>query len=81
MIPDDSSRQSMDETNVFDRLIDSVIYVESLSENENYYAIFGDFNSRTSTLPDYVENDSVNNFNIDLLPEGSDIELRRFSLE
>lgn len=47
MVPDDSSRQSMDETNVFDRLIDSVIYVYSLSENENYYAIFGDFYSRT----------------------------------
>ena len=32
--PDDSSRQSMVESNVFDRLIDSLVHIENLSQSE-----------------------------------------------
>lgn len=46
-----------------------------------YYAIFGDFNSRTSILPDVVDFDNINLCNIDILPEGyeSDIIIQRYS--
>lgn len=29
--------------------------------------LFGDLNARTSTLPDYIEHDTVNEINIDLI--------------
>ena len=46
--PDDSSRQSMLETNVFDRLLDSVTFIENKTRNSCNLLVCGDFNSRTS---------------------------------
>ena len=34
VIPDDSSRQSMVESNIFDRLVDSVVQIEDKAQNE-----------------------------------------------
>jgi hypothetical protein len=69
VLSDASSRQSLADNNLFDSLMYSCIYIESMSDNSYYRAIFGDFNSRTSTQPYFVENDTVNFCYIDLLPE------------
>ena len=81
VLPDDSSRQSVVENNIFDRLIDSVVHVENISEDDGFISIFGDFNSRTSVLPDFVEQDVGNANTDDILPVDyvSDIECARFS--
>lgn len=55
--PDDSSRQSLNETNIFDRLLESVVSIDSKSENISNLLICGDFNGRTSNNADFVEDD------------------------
>ena len=79
VLPDDSSRQAMVETNIFDRLLESIACIENKSINECKMLILGDFNSRTSTNCDYVIND--NNVHMHMLPDDyiSDIELPRYS--
>ena len=58
--PDESSRQSLIETNVFDSLLESVVYVENKTQNRCNILICGDFNSRTSVNPDSdTDNNSV----------------------
>ena len=78
-IPENSSRQSMTESNVFDRLLDSVVFIENKSNNNCSMLICGDFNSRTSTKPDFVEDDG--NVHISVLPDEyiPDNFLQRFS--
>lgn len=79
VLPDDSSRQSVVENCIFDRLIDSVINVENICKGNCYYAVFGDYNSRTSTLPDFVAND--NGMYMTMLPDDytDDSEFQRRS--
>lgn len=57
VVPDESSRQALIETNIFDRLLESVVYIESKSQNDCNLLICGDFNSRTSNNPDFVTDD------------------------
>ena len=57
--PDESSRQSLNETNIFDWLLDSVVLIESKSQFPSNLIICGDFNSRTSTNADFVEEDQT----------------------
>lgn len=77
--PDDSSRQSMLETNVSDRLLDSVSFIENKTRNCCNLLVCGDFNSRTSICPDYVVNDEFDHMSV--LPDEyiSDTQLPRFS--
>ena len=65
--PDDSSRQSLIETNVFDRLLDSVVCIENKSQNACNLLICGNFNSRTSTNSDFVSDDDSHHMS--MLPE------------
>ncbi|MCG8048238.1 MAG: reverse transcriptase family protein [Candidatus Thiodiazotropha endolucinida] len=77
--PDDSSRQSMVESNIFDRLLDSVLHVENKSQNKCNILICGDFNSRTSTNDDFVFDDDSNHMSV--LPDEyiSDKYMPRYS--
>ena len=76
---DDSSRQSMAESNIFDRLLDSVLHVENKSENKCNILICGYFNSRTSTNADFVVDD--NSSHMSVLPDAyiSDNYMQRHS--
>ena len=56
VVPDESSRQSMIETNTFDRLLDSMAFLENNTQNCCHLLVCGDFNSRTSTQPDFEVN-------------------------
>ena len=77
--PDDSSRQSMLETNVFDRLLDTVSFIENKTRNCCNLLVCGDFNSRTSVYPDYIVNDEFDHMSV--LPDEYifDTQMPRFS--
>ena len=79
VIPDDSSRQSMIESNIFDRFVDSVVLIENKSQSDCSLLICGDFNSRTSVNPDFVADDDP--VHMSVLPDEyiPDVELPRFS--
>ena len=79
VIPDGSSRQSMSETNIFDRLLDSVVFLENRFNESCNFLLCGDFNSRTSNYPDFVTDDDT--VHISVLPDDyvSDTQLPRFS--
>lgn len=79
VVPDESSRQSMIETNIFDRLLDSVAFLENNTQNSCHLLVCGDFNSRTSTQPDFVVNDDP--VHMSVLPDDytPDMQLPRFS--
>ena len=66
---------------MFDRLLDSVVFIEDKSSNNYSYSflICGDFNSRISVDPDFVEDDST--AHVSVLPNGyvPDSYLQRFS--
>ena len=66
-LPEASSRQSMIETNIFDRLLDSVVHIETKTENQCSLLICGDFNSRTSTNNDFVTHDD--SLHMSVLPD------------
>lgn len=77
--PDDSSRQSIIETNIFDRLLESVLFVENKTQNNCNIVICGDFNSRTSVNPDFVSDDDPVHMSVlpdDYSPDGF---MQRFS--
>ena len=44
----------MIETNIFDRLLDSVVHIETKTKSLCNLLICGDFNSRASTNKDFV---------------------------
>ena len=79
MVPDDSSRQSMVETNIFDRLLDSIVFIENKSQGNCNLLLCGDFNSRTSNRPDFVVDDGT--MHMSVLPDDyiSDTQMPRFS--
>jgi len=80
VIPENSSRQAFVTTHTYDRLLDfytglSIKYGDALN-----FILCGDFNSRTSNLPDFVTDDNASNFGF--LPEDycADVNLTRQSL-
>ena len=77
--PDDSSRQSLIETNIFDRLMESMVSVENKTQNNCNFLICGDFNSRSSDNPDFVIDDDPTH--ISVLPDDytPDNFMQRFS--
>ena len=48
--PDVSSRQSLIETNIFDRLLESVVFIEDKTQNNSHLIVCGDFNSRNFNI-------------------------------
>ena len=78
--PDDSSRQTLVESNIFDRLLESVLYVENRAQNNCNILICGDFNARSSIKPDFVVVDD-DDIHMPHLPNdySPDMYLQRFS--
>jgi len=81
VIPENSSRQAFVTTHTYDRLLDFytgliIKYGDALN-----FILCGDFNSRTSNLPDFVTDDNASNFGF--LPEDycADVSLTRQSLD
>ena len=64
VVPDESSRQALIETNIFDRILESVVYIESKAQTGCSMLICGDFNGRTSNNPDFVLDDQSNHTNV-----------------
>ena len=79
VLPDDSSRQAMIETNIFDRLLESIVMIDNKCQNECMMVVCGDMNSRTSDKCDYVIDDSSTHMH--MLPDDYvlDTEMPRFS--
>ena len=67
VLPDGSSRQSMVETNIFDRLLNSMVYINNIANDNAYLLMYGDFNACIATSPDFVVDDS--NRHVDVLPD------------
>ena len=65
--PDESSLQSLIETNIFDRLLKSAVYVENKTQNRCNILICRDFNSRTSVNPYFVTDD--NSVHMSVVPD------------
>ena len=60
-------------------MLDSVVYIENVTQNACNFLICGDFNGRTSVNPDFVkEDDSIH---MPVLPDEyiPDVKLPRFS--
>ena len=64
VVPDSSSRQALLETNIFDRILESVVYIESKSQNDCNIIKCGDFNGRCSNRPDFVLDDDSIHMNV-----------------
>ena len=58
VLPEGSSSQSMVETNIFDRLMNSMVYVNNIANDNAYLLMCGDFNARTAICPDFVVDDT-----------------------
>ena len=69
----------MTKSNVFDRLLDSVAFIEHKTNNNCRFLICGDFNSRTSVNPDFVEEDGSVHMSVLLDEYIPDNQLPRFS--
>ncbi len=78
-LPEGTSRQTMVQTNIFDRILNSMVEIDSKTNSRCNFMICGDFNARTSVDPDFVPDDTVNH--IGVLPDdyAADIPLPRFS--
>ena len=81
VLPDDSSRQTIIEDNIFDRLLDSLILAENDCNNDGYFILSGDFNARTSLSADFVIDDNMFLVDNNLLPDEyqEDVILQRCS--
>ena len=55
VLPEDSSRQNIIDDNIFDRLLDSLMFAENDCDSDGYILLCGDFNARTSVSPDFVD--------------------------
>lgn len=49
---------------VFDRILESVVYIETKTQNKCNLILFGDFNCRTSINPDFVSEDDSIHMNV-----------------
>jgi hypothetical protein len=59
VLPDDSSRQSLVEDNIFDRLLYSCLNVENHRNGNAHFILCGDYNAHTSSLKDFVSDDDI----------------------
>lgn len=72
IVPESSARYNLYETNPFDRILDSIVKIKSVS-NSSQLILCGDFNSRTSDIPDFVTNDVDSDYLP--LPDDYDIDI------
>ncbi|MCG7875034.1 MAG: reverse transcriptase domain-containing protein [Candidatus Thiodiazotropha endolucinida] len=62
----------MVETNIFDRLMESLLYVNNIANENAYLLMFGDYNARTSNYPDFVVDDSSRHVHV--LPDNYTVD-------
>ena len=67
VLPGGSSRQTIVETHMFDRLIYSMVFVNNIANANAYLLMCGDFNARTATCLDYIVDDT--NRRVHVLPD------------
>jgi len=67
VIPENSSRQAFVTTHTYDRLLEFYTGLVIKYGDGLNFILSGDFNSRTSNLPDFVTDDNASNFGV--LPE------------
>jgi hypothetical protein len=79
-VPENSSRQSMIETIMFDRLTDFITSLGSTCEENLNLMLFGDMNAHTSNYPDFVTDDNYCT-HMNVLPVDYDIDpvMNRYS--
>ena len=79
-VPIGSSRQSLIEVNIYDRILTDLNRIILESSNMCNFIVLGDLNSRTGNLNDFVEYDTVDE-HTDFLPDDycSDMFLHRVS--
>ena len=57
----------MVETNIFDRLLNSMVYIYNIAHDNAYLLMCGDYNSRTCNYPDFVVDDTTRH--VQVLPD------------
>lgn len=64
IMPSNSSRQSINEVNVYDEILQNIIHIQNTTENACNFLLLGDLNSRIGQECDYVTYDSDTHVNI-----------------
>ena len=62
--PSNSSRHGLIDTNVYDELLENLIYLKNITDTECNFMIVGDLNSRIGNQSDYVDDDYDNHMNV-----------------
>lgn len=77
IVPDNSSRNAFVDFNVYDTLLDNIIYIKNLTDDKCNFVCLGDFNARVGNRNDFVSDDNSKYINI--LPDDYviDTELHR----
>ena len=79
-VPEGSSRQGLiDDADISDRISDRVVHIQKFKNNKCKFLISGDFNARTATYADYVEDDSSEDVHVLLDDYQTDAPLHRMS--
>lgn len=76
-VPEGSSRQDLiDSVDIFDRIIDQIVQIKTLTNDTSNVLECGDFDARVSDFPDYVVDESSDHIHV--LP--ADVPLLRVSI-
>ena len=62
----------MVETNIFDHLMNSLVYINNVANEKAYMLLRGDFNARAAAYPDYVAYDTDRHVHV--LPDEYTVE-------
>ena len=79
IVPDNSSRNAIVDFNIYDILLDNLIYIKKLTNDKCNFLCLGDFNARVGNRSDFVSEENVKH--MPFLPEDyiTDTELPRKS--
>ena len=79
IVPSNSSRNTFSDSNIYDVILENIVHIQNVSNENCYFMLTGDLNSRIGQENDFVSNDYPTHMN--LLPDDyiSDVELPRKS--
>lgn len=66
-VPTGSSREMFNDQNIYDAIIDDMLYFQNMFGDNCQFMITGDLNSRIGKLHDFVEDEFL--CNVNLMPE------------
>ena len=77
IIPSNSSRVTLSEFNTYDVILENIVNIQNITNENCYFMLIGDLNSRVGQENDFVSNDYTIHMN--LLPDDytSDVEIPR----